>query len=429
MKLNTQPEPRPAGQHHVLKLTSEPLETVRIGMIGLGVRAKRAVNRLIHIEGAEIKALCDIIPQNIEHAQEVLKNNGKPLVQEYAGIEAWKQMCEQPDIDLIYICTDWKTHTPMTVYAMECGKHVAIEVPAATTVKECWQLVNTAERTRRHCMMLENCCYDFFEMATLYMAQEGLFGEILHVEGAYIHDLRERIFTGEYGMRLAGDWQTEYNIRHTGNPYPTHGLGPLCQLLNIHRGDKMNHLVSMSTKSAGMALYAREKYGENSMQALYDYKLGDMNTSLIHTESGKTILLQYNVSTPRPYSRIHLINGTKGYAQKYPVQQLAFYPSADDVLNAEEIQKILEKYTHPFWNEMGSKAVSLCGKRACDYIMDSRLIYCLRKGLPLDMDVYDAAEWSCLVELTEFSVKNGNIPVQIPDFTRGKWNKPSDVSF
>lgn len=408
-------------QSSVLRLSCAPMHEVRIGIIGLGVRAKRAVHRLINIEGARINGFCDVVPSNLEQAQRILTDNGLQPVKEYTGAAGWKSLCQQQDIDLIYICTDWESHTPMAVYAMECGKHAAVEVPAATTVSECWQLVDTAERTQRHCMMLENCCYDSFELTTLHMVRQGLFGEVLHVEGAYIHDLRERILSNEHGKRLS-NWQIQFNTQHNGNPYPTHGLGPICQVLNIHRGDRMKSLVSMSTRPVGMNLYAREMYGENSAEAQFDHKLGDMNTTLIRTENGKTILLQYNISNPRPYNRIHLINGTKGYAQKYPVNLFAFSPNSEQVLSAEQTAGLLSKYEHPFLKEVGQKAIDLCGERARDYIMDYRLIYCLRNGLPLDMDVYDAAEWSCLVELTETSVNNDSRPVEIPDFTRGGWN-------
>ncbi|MDH8701944.1 putative dehydrogenase [Dysgonomonadaceae bacterium PH5-43] len=408
---------RYAEQKSVLGLTCPPIDCVKIGIIGLGVRATRAIKRFMHIEGVEIKAICDVVPLNISQAQSIISQHNKPKADEYVGDDAWKLVCQRTDLHLIYICTDWKSHTPMSVYAMECDKHVAVEVPAATTVDECWQLVNTAERTQKHCMMLENCCYDAFELTTLNMVKQGLFGEIIHAEGAYIHDLRERILSNEFGMRRGGNWQTNYNAQHTGNPYPTHGFGPICQALNIHRGDKLKRLVSMSSKAIGMTLYAEETYGQNSPEANQKYKLGDMNTTLIYTEQGKTILIQHDISNPRPYSRIHLLSGTKGYTQKYPVKQFAFHPNPDYVLNEKEMRDLLEQYQHPFLTTYGKQANEICPDRPWDFIMDSRLIHCLRNGLPLDQDVYDAAEWSCLVELTEESVLGGNIPIEIPDFT------------
>lgn len=424
-------EIRPMGQKNVLELRTDPIPTVRIGFIGLGQRGSLAVYRYTFIENIEIKAICDLEQDYIDRTQATLKNANLPKADEYIGEDAWKKLCERDDIDLIYICTDWQNHTPMAVYAMRHGKHAAVEVPAATTVQECWDLVNTAEKTRRHCMMLENCCYDFFELATLNMVQQGLFGELVHGEGAYIHDLRRYNFAGkddpEYYYH--NRWRLAYNTEHTGNPYPTHGLGPICQAFNIHRGDKMNYLVSVSSDQFGMTEYAKEKFGENSPEAKQAYKLGDMNTTIIHTEKGKTIMIQHDVTSPRPYSRHHVLSGTKGFAQKYPVAGIALEPDAHDFLTQAKMDSVLKKYEHPFTKEIGEKAKKVGGHGGMDFIMDYRLIYCLQNGLPLDQDVYDAAEWSCLVELTEKSAINGGKPVQIPDFTRGDWNKLHGLKF
>jgi len=439
---------RPVGQADVLGLTCDPIPTLRVGFIGLGMRGIGGVDRFSYLEGVEIKALCDLEQYNIDRSQNLLLERNKSKADEYIGNDAWKKLCERDDIDLVYICTDWLNHTPMAVYAMEHGKHVAVEVPAATTVAECWQLVNTSEKTRRHCMMLENCCYDFFEMATLNMAQQGLFGEVIHGEGAYIHDLRELNFN----PRLSDDqtyepgigntkkeqpgisgywnyWRKEFNIKHTGNPYPTHGLGPICQIMNIHRGDKMNYLVSMSTRQAGMTEYAKKRFGEDSPEAKQEYKLGDMNTTLIRTEKGKTIMIQHDVTSPRPYSRIHLVSGTKGFAQKWPATQIALEPDGHQPLDKITMDSLLARYEHPFSKEIGELARKVGGHGGMDFIMDYRLVYCLRNGLPLDMDVYDAAEWSCIVELSEQSVLNGGEPIQIPDFTRDAWNKLNRLEF
>ncbi|MEI8203207.1 MAG: Gfo/Idh/MocA family oxidoreductase [Bacteroidota bacterium] len=425
--IKTSEPPRPKGQTDVLQLACTPIDTVRIAFIGLGMRGSDAVNRYMYIDGIKVVALCDMVDTRVQTCQEVLKKFNRPEAASYVGEGAWKQVCERKDVDLIYICTDWKMHTPIAVYAMEHGKHVATEVPAALTIDQCWQLVNTAEKTRRHCMMLENCCYDFFEMATLNMAQNGLFGEVMHCEAAYIHDLRWLNFdekTGYWDM-----WRLKYNTAHTGNPYPTHGLGPVCQILNIHRGDKLDYLVSMSTNQVGMTEYAKNKFGAGSNYAQTPYKLGDMNTTIIHTAKGKTIMVQHDVTSPRPYNRIHLISGTKGFAEKYPVQNIALEPNAHSFLNKTALDSILKVYEHPFAKEMGEKAKMVGGHGGMDYIMDYRLIYCLRNGLPLDEDVYDAAEWSSIVELSEKSVLNNSAAVQIPDFTRGAWNKLKGLKF
>lgn len=439
---------RPAGQTDVLGLRCEPIPTVRVGFIGLGMRGKGAVNRFMAIEGVEIKAICDLEQYNLDGMQEAIEKQKRPKAIEYTGKEGWKKICERKDIDLIYICTDWLSHTPIAVYAMEKGKHVAIEVPAATTLDECWLLVNTAEKTRRHCMMLENCCYDKFEMATLNMAQQGKFGEIVHVEGAYIHDLRSLNFNartsgneayepgiGNTTQRRPGltgywnYWRKNYNIEHTGNPYPTHGLGPVCQILNIHRGDKMNYLVSVSSNQFGMTKYAEKRFGKDSPEAKQEYKQGDMNITIIKTEKGKTMMIQHDVTSPRPYSRIHMVSGTEGFAQKWPATQIAL--NSHDALPKAKMDSVLQVYEHPFYKEMGAQAKKMgaIAHGGMDFIMDYRLVYCLRNGLPLDMDVYDAAEWSCLVELTEKSVLNNGAPVEIPDFTRGAWNKLKGLRF
>ncbi len=403
---------------NVIGLRCSPLPTVRIALIGLGNRGILALNRLLNIPGTSITALCDLRPGKAEEAKQIFSRHQLPLPPFYSHPDDWKKICEREEVDLVYNCTHWALHTPIAVYAMLHGKHVAVEVPAALTVEECWQLVETAEATRRHCMMLENCCYDPFELATLRMAEKGLFGEIVHTEGAYIHDLRKLNFDpdGYYGM-----WSIRYNTTHNGNPYPTHGLGPLCQLLKIHREDRLDYLVSVSGGQFGFTRYAAEHFGAESREARKNYRKGDMNLTIIRTVRGKTILLQHNISNPRPYSRIHHITGTAGMCQKWPVPLFAFAPDSDNYLPAEEAEKLLKKYQHPFVTQYGEKGKEVCGERRCrDFIMDSRLIHCLRNGLPLDQDVYDAAEWSCIIGLTEYSVQNGSIPVKVPDFIRDR---------
>lgn len=431
-KLNTGaidlfPEPpRPAGQSDVIELRCEPIDTVRIGFIGLGMRGYGAVYRYTFLENVEIKALCDVVPEKVDKCQELLKEKGLPEADGYTGADDWKEICERDDIDLIYVCTHWDLHTPIAVYAMEQGKHVAVEVPAALTVDECWQLVNTAEKTRRHCMQLENCNYDFFEITTLNMAQQGVFGEIVHCEGAYIHDLRWLNFdtNGYWNM-----WRLKHLEKEDGNTYPTHGLGPLCHILGIHRGDKMDYLVSVSSDQFGMTAYAKEKFGEDSEFAKTEYAKGDMNTSIIKTRKGKTILLQHDVTSPRPYSRLHTVSGTKGFAQKYPRRGIALEPDAHHFMPEGEMDSLLAVYTHPIVEEIEEKAREVGGHGGMDFIMDYRLIYCLRNGLPLDQDVYDAAEWSSIIELSRISVENQGMPVKVPDFTRGSWAKVPKVVY
>jgi len=332
---------RPAGQESVLKLACEPLDTVRVGFIGLGSRGKGAIERYVYLPDAKVVALCDLDSANVNKANEILTSHKLPAADIYVGEDVWKEMCGRDDIDLVYICTDWHSHAPMAVYAMKQGKHVAVEVPAAMTVAECWDLVNTAEQTRRHCMMLENCCYDFFEMATLNMAQQGLFGDVMHAEGAYIHDLRSYNYdttaTGYKNM-----WRLKAQKEEAGNPYPTHGLGPVAQILNIHRGDRMATLVSMSNAQKGMHLYAAEHGIAGEDTAHID--MGDMNTTLIRTAKGKTIMIQHDVTSPRPYNRIHMVSGTKGFAQKYPLTGIALEPNAHEFVSQQTLDSLLKVY-------------------------------------------------------------------------------------
>ena len=390
-----------------MQLRCEPIECVRIGFVGLGVRAKRAVHRMMHIEGCRVVALCDLVDENINEAAAIVTESGHTAPATFTGKDGWKQLCELPYIDLVYICTDWASHADIAVYAMQQGKHVATEVPAATTITDCWRLVDTAEQTQRHCIMLENCCYDEFELCTINMAQQGVLGDIIHAEGSYLHDLRERISSNDNGERKWSNWQVEFMGKHNGNPYPTHGLGPIALAMDINRGDRMKSIVSVSSMRVG------DKNGLN----------GTMNSSLITTEKGKTILVQHCISLPRPYSRSFLVSGTEGFAQKYPIEAFAFAPDCENALTGDKCNVIMEEHCHPFVKKYKQRGMELCGRRWIDYAMDCRLIHCLRNGLPLDMNVYDAAMWSCLVELTDESANNGGVPVEIPDFTRGKWRE------
>ena len=419
---------RPAGQRDVIGLSCPPIETVRIGFIGLGSRGSEAIRRFTYQKGIEVKALCDLHQANVDTCQQMLLRANMPKATEYYGSEdAWKQVCEQPDIDLIYIATDWLHHTPMMVYAMEHGKHVACEVPAAMNMEEIWKTIDTAERTRKHCMMLENCVYDFFEITTLNMAQQGLFGEITHVKGAYNHCLQE------YWDDYNADWRMQYNINNRGDVYPTHGMGPACQLLNIHRGDRMKYLVAMDSDPISLPEYLKEHGKGTEAQKLQN---GEITLTLIRTEKGKTIQIEHNVASPRPYSRLYQLTGTKGFADKYPVEGYALNSkdlpqeiTKEQVFTAheympEEIKsQLMNQYKDPIIKTMEEQAKEVGGHGGMDFIMDSRLIYCLHHGLPLDMDVYDLAEWCSLIPLTKLSIENGSVPVEIPDFTRGNLNK------
>lgn len=417
----------PAAGNNMCGFAAPPLPTVRIGFVGLGMRGPGAVQRMSHIQGVSIVALCDKYPDRATRAQGILQKAGLPAAKEYSGEDGWKTMCQRNDIDLVYICTPWHLHTPMAVYAMQQGKHVAVEVPAALTLEECWQLVDTSEKTRRHCMMLENCCYDFFELLTLNMTRQGLFGELVHAEGAYIHDLLDLNFNKSSGY--ADMWRLKENMKN-GNLYPTHGLGPVAQCMNINRGDRFDYLTSMSTHDFTMAAHANALADKDDFFKSYagrQYR-GNMNTTLIHTALGKTIMLQHDVSSPRPYSRIHLLSGTKGMASKWPgPQRIAFGHSW---LKPDEMQALEDKYTPEIVRKIGELAKKIGGHGGMDFMMDWRLIDCLRNGLPLDQDVYDAAAWSCITPLSAQSIARRSSGVDVPDFTRGHWsnNAPLELT-
>lgn len=420
-----QHELRPKSQQHVISLRCEPLERVRIAFVGLGMRMMHTLERFAHVDKAEISVLCDISQIKLEKALSQLRGYGCPAPDIYCGAEDWKRVCERPDIDLVYISTHYDLHVPIAVHAMECGKHVAVEVPAATTLEGCWQLVDTAERTRRHCIQLENCNYGPFEMAALQMVKKGVLGELVHVEGAYIHDLKELLFdeNGYWDM-----WRLKNHEQKNGNLYPTHGLGPLCHALDIHRNDRMEYLVSMSSNQFNLKSYAADKFGSNSDYAQRHYANGDMSSTLIKTTKGKTILLQHDITSPRPYSRSHLMSGTRGVIRQWPQPAMALTPNAKCYMPENEMRQMLLEFEHPIRHELqpiidrlAASAPSVAKNVGMDYVMDYRLVHCLTHGLPLDMDVYDAAEWSCIVELTGWSANNYSVPVAIPDFTRGAY--------
>jgi len=412
------------------------LPVVRVGIIGLGDRGSGAVQRLSYIEGVEIKALCDKREIAVKGSQKYLQRIGRPAAQEFFGDEnVWKKLVELPDLDLIYTCTPWILHTPISVYAMENGKHLACEVPIARTIDEAWQLVETSEKTKKHCMMLENCCYDFFELLTLNMARQGMFGDIVHGEGAYIHNLMGLNFKKPQDDRQADGaytdmWRLKENASRNGNLYPTHGLGPVCQIMNINRGDKMEYLTSMSSIDFTMGKHANALAAGDTFFAPYanrDYR-GNMNTSLVRTNLGRTIMIQHDVSSVHPYSRLHVIHGTSGSAMKYPEpERIAL---GESWLDDEELKAVTEKFTPEIVKRVGEMAKKVGGHGGMDFIMDWRMIDCLRNGLPLDQDVYDGALWSSIAPLSEWSVANRSQSIDVPDFTGGSWktNTPHDIN-
>lgn len=399
----------------------EKRERVRIGIVGVGERGKSMIHDMNGIEHLEIVALCDNVKANAEEGKAMIEKAGKKTPAMYTdGDHAFEKLCQRDDIDFVYSPTPWEWHHPVAMEAMKNGKHVGVEVPMATTVKELWALVDTSEKTRKHCIMMENCNYDFNETMVLNMVRDGLFGEITHGEAAYLHDLRWILNEG----RSEGLWRRAWHTRLNGNLYPTHGLGPVMNYMNINRGDKLDYLVSMSSPSRSLDLYREQTVPKDSPKWKEKYVAGDINTTLIKTAKGLTIKLQHDTSTPRPYDRINLIQGTKGLFRDYPARIMI--EGQPEKHKFTDLTNYKEKYTHWLWKKLGQDARG-AGHGGMDFIMTWRLVQSFREGLVPDMDVYDGASVSAPFPLSAESVTKGSMPVKIPDFTRGEWTKKRDT--
>jgi hypothetical protein len=396
-------------------LTAPPIETVRVGFVGIGLQGSGHVNNLLKIDGCRITAVCDIRTERTDWASRAIVDKGHPVPAVYSrGPRDFERLAEAEDLDLIYTATPWEWHVPVMLAAMRNGKHAATEVPAAMTIDDCWALVEASEKFRKHAVMMENCNYDRMEMMVFNMARQGLFGELLHAEGGYLHDLRAVKFEG----RNEGLWRRAWSQKVDGNLYPTHGLGPLANCLDINRGDRFDYLVSMSCPSRGLQEWAREHFPADAPERRETYVLGDINTSLIKTERGRTIMVQHATNLPRPYSRIHLLQGTKGLFQGYPDRvYLEGRGQADHWVAGQEAVK---EFEHPLWKEMGERSAG-AGHGGMDFLEDYRLIACLRQGQPTDMNVYDAAALSAVIEISAESTARRSRPVEVPDFTKGRW--------
>jgi hypothetical protein len=396
---------------------THPIENVRIGFVGVGGMGSAHCKNLLGIDGAEIRAVCDIVPEKVERIQKWCVDAGFRKPEGYSkGEFDFKRMCERDDLDLIITATPWKWHVPVAVAAMRSGKHMAIEVPAAITLEGCWELVETAEKEEKYCVMLENCNYDKAELTIFNMVRKGMFGELVHGACGYLHDLRAIKFSNEG----EGLWRLDHSIKRNGNLYPTHGLGPVAEYMDINRGNRFESLVSISSKSVGLNKFAAEKFGNNSRQALQKYNLGDVNVSLIKTSNGEVITLYHDTNLPRPYSRMNEIQGTKGIFQDYP-PQIYLEGVSKEHDRWESLEEYYPKYIHPLLKEMEEKTKDAAGHGGMDYLEDYRLIDALRKGRLPDMDVYDAALISSVSPLSEMSVAAKGKPVEFPDFTRGAW--------
>jgi hypothetical protein len=402
----------------------EARERVRLGIIGVGGRGSSLLQDLLAVEKVDVKAICDLVPEKVARAQKAVTDAGQPQPTGFSKGESDFKNLTGLELDIVYIATPWNWHVPMALSAMKNGKHAAVEVPVCTTLQECWDIVDTSEATRKHCIILENCCYGANEMMVLGMVRDGLFGEITHGEAAYLHDLRS-ILTANEGEGL---WRRFPHMKRNGNLYPTHGLGPVAHYMDIHRGDRFDYMVSVSSSEASLSAYVKANFPDGDPKRTENYICGDMNTSIIKTQKGRTILLQHDVVNPRPYSRINSISGTKGIFADYPPRIFFDGTKQSDGSNKEDWQTLEafhDKYEHPLWKTTGEMARKTGGHGGMDYVMNFRLMDCVKRGLVPDINVYDAAAWSAPTPLSEASVAQNGAPQKFPDFTRGKWEANS----
>ncbi|MEM1085159.1 MAG: Gfo/Idh/MocA family oxidoreductase [Verrucomicrobiota bacterium] len=448
--------PRPAGASSMGDFAAPKLETVKVAIIGVGARGPTHLSHAAAAEGTVIVGVCDLqegaAKRGVQLALKADAERHKEVKPYFGGEHAYRKMLAETKPDVVWIATPWKWHAPMAIDAMKAGAHAFVEVPLGTTLEELWEIVDVSEKTRRHCMMMENVNYGREELMFLNMCRQGVFGELLHGEAAYIHELRGQMRQYESG-RGTGSWRTLHWAEENGNLYPTHGLGPVAQYMNLARGeDNFRRLVSFSSPARNHELYAKEVLGPDSKSAKLDFsKGGDMNTSIIKTTLGRTVMVQWDESSPRPYNRLNLIQGTRGTAAGFPNRLALDYtwktatPELRKVLNLPEnepdkrsnyhgwiqgggFNAFYEHFDHPLYKRMQGVAKKHGGHGGMDAIMNFRAIECLRNGLPLDQNVYEGAFWSAVTPLSRRSVAEDGMPQDFPDFTRGAWKETQPLA-
>ena len=412
----TLPEPASAAPT-MIGVPFDRHAVVRVAIVGTGLRGRSVLHELLGVDGVRITALCDTVPEKVERAAKMMRDAGHTYepAKFTSGDRAFEELVKRDDIDIVYTATPWEWHVPVCLAALKAGKHAATEVPAAYTVDDCWKLVDASEKYRRHCILMENCCYGYNELLVLGMVRAGLFGELKHGGAAYNHDLREILFeNADEGL-----WRRAHHTLRNANLYTTHGLGPIAFMMDVNRGDKFDYMVSMSTPEMGLTKWREDHEPKDSPKWREKYVTGDLNVSLLKTSKGRTIRLEHDVSSPRPYSRINSIQGSKGIFEDYPAR--VYVEGTPPEHRWAAIDGYKAQYEHRLWRELGEKARS-GGHGGMDYVMAYRLVQCMREGLPPDIDVYDATSWCVPGPLSEISVARGSVPVMFPDFTRGRWN-------
>lgn len=420
---------RPYQSKYIGGFAAPKLEKIRAAFIGVGARGGTHLKFFAALPNTEVVAICDLyedlVKEKTQWVKEVSEENRHEQIAQYWGDEnKWKSMLQEVKPDVVFIATNWLNHALMAIEAMEQGAHAFVEVPIAVTLNEMWDIVDTSERTQRHCMMMENVNYGRDELLFLNMCRQELIGEILHGEASYIHELRWQM---EEQDRGTGSWRTHHYAHRNGNLYPTHGLGPVAQYMNLARNeDNFDSLVSFSTPARGREAYAKKNYPTDHKWNALDFKGGDLNTSILKTTMGKTIMIQWDETSPRPYTRLNLIQGTKGALAGFPTR-IALEGGVEGItkdhhswVQGEQMEAIYEKYDHPLYKRL-NEAAKGSGHGGMDGIMVYRIVECLQKGLPLDQNVYEGCFWSAVAPLSERSVASGGAPQHFPDFTRGNW--------
>ena len=422
------PKNRPKKSMFMGGFQAPKLDKVRVAFIGVGERGSGHVWQMMQLDGVEVVAICDTYLPSAKSSVANVVKKGRPEPAMYSnGPDDYKRMLERKDIDIVIISTPWQDHERMAVDTMLSGKHAFLEVPAAITVEGCWNLVDISEKTQKHCMMMENVCYGREELLVLNMCRKGVFGDLLHGEGAYIHDLRFQMHQIESGC---GSWRTYHYTKRNGNLYPTHGLGPIAQYMSINRGDRFDYMSSVGSPSLARAQYAKEQFPEGHERRSLKFICNDINTSIIKTALGRTIMVQWDEQLPRPYNRLNFIQGTRGCWGGFPDRCVieGKTPSAGDWSEGDGLNALYKEFEHPMWTRIGEEARKAGGHGGMDFVMLWRMVYCLRNGLALDQDVYDAAAWSVISPLSEWSVAHRSQSVDIPDFTRGNWKTAAPLA-
>jgi predicted dehydrogenase len=409
--------PAPGARATMKGVPFERRDIVRFGIVGTGLRGRSVLNELLGVDGVKVVAIADVVPDKMARASKMITDKGQPAPATYAGDHGFEQLVARDDIDFVYTATPWEWHVPVMLAALKAGKHCGSECPIGTTLKDLWALVDASEKARRHCLHLENCNYGETEMLVNRLVHDGIFGEVLHTEAAYLHDLRSILFE----TRDEGLWRRAWHTRVNANLYPTHGLGPVSWYLDVNAGDRYDYIVAVGGPHRGLELWREAKLEKSDPRWAEQYVTGDHNTSILKTVNGKTVMLQHDVCNPRPYTRHNRVQGTKGAFEDYPPRiYIEGQQGGERWTTVDEWKKT---HTDPLWTRLGDRAKN-GGHGGMDYVMAWRLVQCLREGLVPDYDVYDAATWSAPFPLSEMSVAKGSAPMKFPDFTRGEWSKP-----